>query len=102
MQRYQGQTVAFLTQHGKESLVRPVLEPALGCTVQRAEGYDTDLLGTFSGEVKRIEGQLHAATQRGLEHRAHQRLFAVLGQKGDGLALVALHAQPSTCCATWL
>ena len=60
-ERYRGQTVAFLTQHGKESLVRPVIEPVLGCRVQRAEGYDTDQLGTFAGEVKRIEGQLQTA-----------------------------------------
>jgi len=46
-ERYTGKAVAFLTQHGKEALVAPLLEPALGCTIVRAEGYDTDLLGTF-------------------------------------------------------
>ena len=60
-ERYIGQTVAFLTQHGKESLVAPLLEPALGCTIVRAEGYDTDQLGTFSGEIKRPDGQLQTA-----------------------------------------
>ena len=58
---YTGQTVAFLTQHGKESLIGPALQAALGCTVVRAEGYDTDLLGTFSGEVPRLESQLQTA-----------------------------------------
>ena len=82
MQRYQGQTVAFLTQHGKESLVRPVLEPALGCTVQRAEGYDTDLLGTFSGEVKRIEGQLQTARTKA--RIGMQLLGTPLGMASEG------------------
>ena len=50
---YSGQTAAFLTQHGKESLVAPILEPFLGCKISQIEGYDTDQLGTFSGEVKR-------------------------------------------------
>ena len=79
MQRYQGQTVAFLTQHGKESLVRPVLEPALGCSVQLATGFDTDQLGTFSGEVKRIEGQLQTA-------RTKARLGMQLLGTGLGIA----------------
>ena len=61
MQLYQNRKVAFLTQHGKQELVRPVLEPVLGCNVQLAMGFDTDQLGTFSGEVKRIEGQLQTA-----------------------------------------
>ena len=60
-ERYIGQTVAFLTQHGKNTLIGPALEAALGCTVVRAEGYDTDLLGTFSGEVKRLDNQLQTA-----------------------------------------
>ena len=48
---YQDQTIAFLTQHGKEDLLRPLLAPALGCQLVRAEGFDTDTLGTFSGEI---------------------------------------------------
>ena len=60
-QRYIGKTVAFLTQHGKDILIGPALEAALGCTVMRAEGYDTDLLGTFSGEIKRLDNQLQTA-----------------------------------------
>lgn len=62
--RYRGKTVALLTQHGKESLLGPLLEPALGCTIARAEGYDTDQLGTFSGEVPRLDSQLQTARQK--------------------------------------
>lgn len=62
--RYAGKTVAFLTQHGKESLVAPLLEPALACKVVRAEGYDTDQLGTFSGEINRPDSQLKTARMK--------------------------------------
>lgn len=58
---YQGQAVAFLTQHGKDTLLAPILEPALGCQITRIDGYDTDQLGSFSGEVKRIESQIDTA-----------------------------------------
>jgi hypothetical protein len=43
---YRGQRVALLTQHGKEKILAPVLELALGCRVELVTGYDTDLLGS--------------------------------------------------------
>ena len=58
---YTSQTVALLTQHGKESLLAPVLEPALGCRIERVTGYGTDQLGTFTGEVARARSQLDTA-----------------------------------------
>jgi hypothetical protein len=63
-QRYQGKTVACLTQHGKVPLISPILEPALGCQVVQATGYDTDSLGTFTGEVKRLESQIDTARRK--------------------------------------
>ena len=35
---YVDRQVAFLTQHGKEALLAPMLHEALGCRVIRAEG----------------------------------------------------------------
>ena len=61
---YASQTVAFLTQHGKEQLIGPMLSDALGCQVVRAEGFDTDRLGTFSGEVPRPDSQIQTARRK--------------------------------------
>jgi len=61
---YSPQQVALLTQHGKETLVGPLLQQALGCEVVRASGFDTDRLGTFSGEVPRLDGQLQTARRK--------------------------------------
>ncbi len=58
---YSGRRVALLTQHGKERVLAPVLEPALGCRVERVTGYDTDLLGTFTRDIPRAGAQLEAA-----------------------------------------
>ena len=33
--RYAGKKVAFLTQHGKESLVAPLLGPTIGCEISQ-------------------------------------------------------------------
>lgn len=61
---YTGRRVALLTQHGKEALLAPVLDAALGCRIERVSGYDTDRLGTFTREVPRAGSQLEAARRK--------------------------------------
>ena len=61
---YAGQRVAFLTQHGKERVIAPLLKSALGCHVVRVAGYDTDLLGTFTRDIPRVGTQLEAARRK--------------------------------------
>ena len=61
---YSGKRIALLTQHGKERVLAPVLEPALGCRVERVAGYDTDLLGTFTRDIPRAGTQLEAARKK--------------------------------------
>lgn len=56
---HRGATVAFATKHGKEVLVRPLLE-AEGLTLVHV-ARDTDVLGTFSGSVRRDRSALEAA-----------------------------------------
>jgi hypothetical protein len=61
---YAGRRIALLTKHGKERVIAPVLEPALGCRVERVSGYDTDALGTFTREIPRAGTQLEAARRK--------------------------------------
>jgi hypothetical protein len=61
---YQGSHVAFLTQHGKQNLMRGPLEEALGCQLVHTDGYDTDQLGTFTRELTRAGSQLDAARKK--------------------------------------
>ena len=61
---YAGRRVSLLTQHGKERVIAPVLEPALGCRIELVAGYDTDLLGTFTREIPRAGTQLEAARKK--------------------------------------
>lgn len=61
---YAGSRIALLTQHGKERVVVPVLETALGCRVERVSGYDTDQLGTFTREIPRLGTQIDAARKK--------------------------------------
>lgn len=61
---YNKQRVAMLTQHGKESVIGAVLQPVLGCQVERVLGYDTDRLGTFTRDIARAGTQLEAARKK--------------------------------------
>jgi hypothetical protein len=61
---YADREIALLTQHGKESVIAPVLDTALGCRVRRVAGFDTDQLGTFTRDIRRIGTQLEAARRK--------------------------------------
>ena len=61
---YAGERMALLTKHGKEGVIAPVLEPGLGCKIERVSGYDTDLLGTFTREIPRDGTQIEAARKK--------------------------------------
>ncbi len=56
--------VALLTQHGKEKVLAPVLEPGLGCRIEHVTGFDTDQLGTFTREIPRHGTQIEAARRK--------------------------------------
>lgn len=73
---YLGRRAAFFTQHGKEKVVAPTLEAALGCKVSHVTGYDTDLLGTFTRDIPRAGSQIEAARKK-----------ARLGMELSGLSL---------------
>jgi len=64
MQVYAGAQIALLTRHGKQHVIAPVLEDALGCRVRHVDGYDTDRLGTFARDVPRFGTQVEAARNK--------------------------------------
>lgn len=61
---YSGRRVALLTQHGKEGVIAPVLDAALGCRVERVNGFDTDLIGNFTRDIPRTGTQVEAARRK--------------------------------------
>jgi hypothetical protein len=61
---YNDRKVALLTQHGKESVLAPILKESIGCIVTKVKGYDTDLLGTFTRDIPRIGTQIEAARKK--------------------------------------
>ena len=80
-----GAIFSLLTRHGKEKVVSPVLGAKLGCKILHTDGYDTDLLGTFSRERKRAGSQIEAARSKariGMELTGLKRGIASEGAFG--------------------
>lgn len=63
---YKGRHVSLLTQHGKELLIRELLQSALGCQLVHTNAFDTDQLGTFTKDINRMGSQLDAARKKAL------------------------------------
>lgn len=64
MRPYQGQRLSLLTQHGKEQVIKPVLDQWCGSEVVHTQAFDTDTLGTFTRDVERSGTQLDAARKK--------------------------------------
>jgi hypothetical protein len=61
---FEGRQLVIASMHQKEQVLRPLLEASLKVTVSVAKGLNTDLLGTFSGEVTRIADPLTTARKK--------------------------------------
>ena len=81
---YADRRIALLTQHGKERVIAPALEPGLGCTIEHVSGFDTDLLGTFTRETARAGSQLDAARRKARKGMELSGLDAGLAAVGSG------------------
>jgi hypothetical protein len=76
MNPYRGRTTALTTKHGKGRAISRPLRMVLGLTVQVEAKIDTDLLGTFTGEIERVGTPSEVAIRK-----------ARLGMESSGLPL---------------
>jgi hypothetical protein len=109
------------TMHGKERVIAPLLERALGLRVSVSSGIDTDRFGTFSRDVERSGSQLDAARAKiaaafaaapdarvalasegsfgphpHVPFVAIAREIVVFADRASGLHLIGHHASPAT------
>lgn len=56
--------LVIATKHRKETVIAPLVEAALGVRCFVAPDFDTDLLGTFSGEIERTQDPVATARQK--------------------------------------
>lgn len=55
---FQNKTCIIVTKHQKERVIAPILEDMLGLKFIHGHRFDTDSLGTFSGEIERMKDPL--------------------------------------------
>ena len=58
---FRGRKLVIATMHGKEKVLAPILETSLGVVTVLPEGLNTDVYGTFSGEIEREIDPLETA-----------------------------------------
>jgi hypothetical protein len=58
---FKGRRLIIATKHHKEKVIAPLLEKALGVTCFIDKSFDTDTLGTFSGEIERKQDPVSTA-----------------------------------------
>lgn len=61
---FEGRQLVIASMHQKEQVLQPLLEAGLKVKVTVANGLNTDLLGTFSGEVARTSDPLTTARKK--------------------------------------
>jgi hypothetical protein len=52
---FEGRTLIVATMHAKEMVIGPLAKTSLGVEVMVPSGLNTDLLGTFTGEIQRAK-----------------------------------------------
>jgi hypothetical protein len=61
---FEGRTLVIASMHQKEQVLQPLFEKRLNVNVAVADGLNTDLLGTFSGELARTSDPLTTARKK--------------------------------------
>ncbi len=82
--RFFSQMPAWLvTKHGKHETIASALNGVHGLEVQLAPEIDTDILGTFSGEVERTDSPLETARKKAFLAAQHLGAQLVLASEGS-------------------
>ncbi len=80
---FNGRKVVIATKHQKEQVIGPALQEAFGMKYIVSEDVDTDLLGTFTGEVDRVLTPVEAARQKCILALAECDADFAIGSEGS-------------------
>ena len=91
----------MLTKHGKERVIAPSLGKQCGAIVEQTDQFDTDQLGTFTGDVPRLMSQRDAAREKAILATTLTGLKLGLGSEGSSAVDPYLGPTPRAL-AQWL
>ena len=92
---FQNRRLLIATKHDKQRVIAPLLEKELGVVCFVDEDFDTDALGTFTGEVERELDPVSAAREkcrRGMERTSCDLAVASEGSFGPHPSLFFVNA----------
>lgn len=64
MNHFFGRQLVIATMHHKEKVMAPILEQGLGVSCLVAEKFNTDIFGTFAGEIERTQTALETVRKK--------------------------------------
>jgi hypothetical protein len=79
---FEGRNLLIVTKHEKEKVIAPILEKELGVRCFLTNNFDTDELGTFSGEIERKGDPVSTVREKCL--RAMQQVNCDLAVASEG------------------
>lgn len=82
MELFKGRKLIIATRHAKEQVLAPILEKELGVLCFTDDTLDTDVLGTFTGQVPRVQDPVTTAREKCL--MAMRLTHADLGVASEG------------------
>lgn len=92
---FNGRRLLIVTKHQKEKVIAPLLEKELGVKCMVTENFDTDVLGTFTGEIERVHDPVTTARNKchmAMELSDYDLAIASEGSFGLHPALYFIHA----------
>ncbi len=76
-------SLVIASMHEKERVIAPLIESAFGISCEVVQGVNTDLLGTFSGEINRTLDPISAARAKCLMAMEQSGLDLALSSEGS-------------------
>lgn len=61
---FKARAISLLTKHGKEKVIAPVFSEKLDVEIEHTDSFDTDQLGTFTGEIPRENKAVECAIKK--------------------------------------
>lgn len=83
LKMFAGRKLLIATKHKKEQVIAPLFEKALGVHCFTTDKFDTDSLGTFTGEIERLSDPYTTAKQKCLLALHHNDYDLVLASEGS-------------------
>lgn len=80
---FEGRKLLIATQHGKEKIIAPIFEKEFGITCIVNQLFNTDSLGTFSGEIERKKDVIETLRQKCFSALHHYECDLVIASEGS-------------------